>query len=265
MKKGLVISDLHAGSYYAPMPDKVEVEDRNGDKIRYLPSNTQKELMKAWKKMCGTGHYDFCILNGDLADGPQRKSMGKGVITSNLKAQADMAVELIQMLDCDKFYLTMGSEYHCQEDRPLEEYIAEQLNGAYSDDMILEVEDCRIHASHNIPVSSSSWQYRSTPLARDLLLLELNNSAKRYGKIDMAIRSHAHYYVTVGYKHQTGVITPCWQTRTPYAVKRDLISPPDIGYVTLFVDGNEIWHKGTFFSIGTPSRSVKVEAVDFAG
>lgn len=264
MKKGLVISDTHFGSYYAPMPDRVDFEDRTGEVIRYLPSNTQKELNKAWKKMVGNGHYDFCLVNGDVCDGPQKKSMGKGVITSNLKTQADIAVEMLSQIDADALYFTMGSEYHCMDDRPLEQYVAERMNGTYSDDMILEVEECRIHASHNIPVSSSSWQYRSTPLARDLLLLELNNSAKKYGHIDVAIRSHAHYYISVGYKSQTGIITPAWQTRTPFAVKKDLITPPDIGYVELFIDGDEIWHKGHFFNIGTPSRSVKVEGLGFA-
>jgi hypothetical protein len=33
-----------------------------------------------------------------------------------------------------------------------------------------------------------------------------------------------------------GIITPCWQTRTPYAVKKDLLAPPDIGWVFLEVD-----------------------------
>jgi len=263
MKKGLIISDTHFGSYYAPMPDKVEVEDRTGEVVRYLPSNTQKELNRAWKKMCAN-HYDFCLVNGDVCDGPQKKSMGKGVITSNLKAQADIAANMLSQIDADIFYFTMGSEYHCMDDRPLEQHVAEKLGGVYSDDMILEVENVRIHASHNVPVSSSSWQYRSTPLARDLLLLELNNSTKRYGKIDLAIRSHAHYYVTVGFKRQTGIITPCWQTRTPFAVKRDLISPPDIGYIELFVDKYDSWHRGHFFDIGQPSRSIRVEGVGYA-
>jgi len=251
-------------SYYAPMPEKFEIEDRNGDVIRYVPSKTQKELNRAWKDMCASGHYDFVLVNGDVCDGPQRKSMGKSVVTSDLNAQVDAAVEMLKMIDADEFFFTMGSEYHCMDDRPLEQVVAERMGGVFSDDLILEVEDVRIHASHNVPVSGSSWQYRSTPLARDLLLLELNNSTKKYGKIDMAIRSHAHYYVTVGFKRQTGIITPCWQTRTPFAVKRDLISPPDIGYITLHVDGDDIYHRGKFYDIGIPSRSVRVEGVGYA-
>ena len=260
MKNGLVISDVHAGSYYAPMPDTVEVEDRTGDIIRYTPSKTQQKLNKAWASMCKK-HYDFVIVNGDVCDGPQFKSMGKSVITSDLRAQADIALDLLGKIDADEFFFTMGSGYHCMEDRPLEQYVAEKMGGVYGDDLILEVDNVRIHASHNVPVSSSSWQYRSTPLARDLLLLELNNSTKRYGKIDLAIRSHAHYYVTVGFKRQTGIITPCWQTRTPFAVKRDLISPPDIGYIELFVDKYDSWHRGHFFDIGQPSRAVTVRGV----
>jgi hypothetical protein len=260
MKTGLVISDVHAGSYYSPMPDTVEIEDRTGDVIRYTPSGTQKKLNKAWKDMCKK-HYDFCIVNGDVCDGPQFKSMGKSVITTDLRVQAEMAIEMLSQIDADEFFFTMGSGYHSMEDRPLEHHVAKRMDGVYGDDLILEVDGVRIHASHNVPVSASSWQYRSTPLARDLLLLELNKSEQRYGKIDLAIRSHAHYYVTVGFKHQTGIITPCWQTRTPFAVKRDLISPPDIGYVELFVDGDDVWHRGHFFNIGPPSRAVRIKGV----
>jgi len=261
MKKGLVISDLHALSYYAPMPDRFEIEDRNGDVIRYQPSKTQRELNRAWKDMCSSGHYDFALINGDVCDGPQRKSMGKNVITNDLSAQVDAAVELLRMIDTDKFYFTQGSEYHCMEDRPLEGVVADKIGGTFSDDIILEVEDVRIHASHNVPVSGSSWQYRSTPLARDLLLYALNNSPKEYGRIDVVIRSHAHYYVAVEFPNQLGIITPCWQTRTPYAVKRDLVSPPNIGYVTLEIDGNRVRHDKKIYKIGTPSRSVRVEEV----
>lgn len=260
MKKGLVISDLHAGSYYAPMPDTVEIVDRTGEGVRFKPSGTQRELNKAWRSMCKQ-HYDFVLVNGDVCDGPQFKNMGKSVITTDLRVQAEMAIEMLSQIDADEFFFTMGSGYHSMEDRPLEQYVAEKMGGTYGDDLIIEVEDVRIHASHNVPVSASSWQYRSTPLARDLLLLELNNSEWRYGKIDMAIRSHAHYYVTVGFKRQTGIITPGWQVRTPFAVKRDLISPPDIGYVELFIDGDEIWHKGKFFSIGSPSTKATVKGV----
>jgi hypothetical protein len=132
------------------------------------------------------------------------------------------------------------------------------MDGVYGDDLIIECEEVRMHASHNVPVSASSWQYRSTPLARDLLLHKLNDSARSYGDIDVVIRSHAHYHVAVMFTHQLGLITPCWQTRTPFAVKRDIISPPDIGYIVLEIDGKNVDMKRRIVHIGKPSPVVTV-------
>jgi hypothetical protein len=35
------------------------------------------------------------------------------------------------------------------------------------------------------------------------------------------------------------LVTPCWQTKTPYAVKKGIVSPPDIGWVTLNIDNQK--------------------------
>ncbi len=188
------------------------------------------------------GHVDFVIANGDLADGLQKKSIGKYVITSDLHIQVDHATQLLAMIDCKKFYLTQGTEYHTMEDRPLEQAIAEKLTGmgrdaTYASEMIITADWARIHASHNIPVSMSTWQYRTTPLARDLLLYELNKD--EYGSIHLIVRSHAHYYVSVDFGHKTGVITPCWQVRTPYASKKDIVSPTKIGYIVAEINKNK--------------------------
>jgi hypothetical protein len=66
--------------------------------------------------------------------------------------------------------------------------------------------------------------------------LALNSAEEKYGRVDVAIRGHAHYFCSASFRSQLGVITPCWQTRTPYAVKKDIVSPPDIGYVVLHVE-----------------------------
>ena len=236
--KDLIISDLHVGSYYGLMPEKVIVEDRTGQRMIIKPNSTQKAMLDYFNKMLkDVGPVDNLIVNGDICDGPQKKSMGKNVWTNDLYAQSKAAIELLSRIKAKHVYCTMGSDYHSMEDRPLEQYVAEQLKGEYGDDLIIEHEGlARFHVAHNVPVSSSSWQYRSTPIARDMLLMAVNQANEEYGKIDLVVRSHAHYWVCVGLGHQWGLITPGWQVRTPFAVKRDMISSPDVGWVVVDID-----------------------------
>ena len=102
-------------------------------------------------------------------------------------------------------------------------------------------------------------QGNTTAIARDLLLLALHNAEEKYGKVDVAIRSHRHNFCGAIFKSQIGVITPCWQTRTPFAVKKDLVSPPDIGYVVLHVGPGKnimIDRSGIIHSPTPPARIV---------
>lgn len=161
MKTGLILSDMHCGSYYGIMPDSINIIDpRTHEPLTFKANSAQRDMFKLWKEMCETVKPDFVLVNGDVADGPQRKSMGQTTITNNLKDQCEIAIKLLKMIDCDTFYFTLGSGYHSMDDRPLEQYVAERMNGVYGDDLIIECEQTRIHASHNVPVSASSWQYR---------------------------------------------------------------------------------------------------------
>jgi len=102
-------------------------------------------------------------------------------------------------------------------------------------------------------------QGNTTAIARDLLLLALHNADQKYGKVDVAIRSHRHNFCGAIFKSQVGIITPCWQARTPFAVKKDLVSPPDIGYVVLHVGKDKnvmIDRSGITHQPGPPSRVV---------
>jgi len=242
------------------MPPGFEtIDPRNGDPLKFIQNRTQKLLWNHWLKMCkAASGVKAIIINGDVCDGPQRKSSGLYTWTSNMKFQADAAILALETLPEAPMYFTQGSLYHAVEDRPIEQYVAERCGSEYGDDLLVEAADLRIHASHHINVSKSTWQYRSTPLARDLLLMALHQAEDQYGKVDVVVRGHAHYFVDVNFKSQMGIITPCWQTRNPFAVKIGLVSPPDIGWIVLenhgpgkiLVDKNGVTH------IGRPSRVV---------
>jgi hypothetical protein len=260
MTRLLVISDLHVGSNYGLMPKGgVEFEDPQTGHTTLLKPNKvpQQALIKCWEDMKKrVGDVDAVLINGDACDGPQRKSMGKYTWTNDLGVQAEVAAQLINEIPANEFFLTKGSEYHCMEDRPLEQVVAEKLAGVYGNDLLIEIGGARIHASHHIGTSSSAWMYRTTPLARDLLLLTLCEAPEEYGKVDFVIRSHAHYFCAVQFGSMGGCITPAWQTRTPFAVKANLISPPQIGYVLLDITDGEITMKKRLYKI--PGSACKV-------
>ncbi len=238
----LVLNDLHVGSIFGLMPNKVVIKNTlNGEDEVRTPNPTQKALLKCWNEMLkNLPKIDKVILNGDLCDGPQRKSLGKFTWTNDLGVQVEACKLLLKTLPCQKFYGTLGSEYHTQEDRPLDRSVVEGLGGTFRDEIFLDVEEARIQASHYVPVSMSAWQYRLTPLARDLMLYALNQD--EYGKVDWILRGHAHYYALGGFGSMGGCIVPGWQTRTPYAIKKGIVSPPQVGYVILMVDGDTVNH-----------------------
>jgi hypothetical protein len=233
-KRLLVVADMHATSYYGLMTPRFKATDpMTGEDQIFVANKTQRKLHQYWQRMIKhIGEVDVCIVNGDVCDGPQIKSRGKFVATNDLKAQADCAIELLKMIPAKRFYFTKGTEYHSVEDRPLEEYVAENMpGGVYHNDLIANVGGCRYHVSHFVPGSSSVWMYKATPMARDLLLYAVNNSVDEYGKLDAVIRSHQHQMVYVGFPHSFGVVTPGWQVRSPYCTAKDIITLPHIGYI----------------------------------
>jgi hypothetical protein len=201
---------------------------------RIIGNRHQKLLHEAWCKMCrDVGSVDVCIANGDLIDGPQRLEEGKLVVTTDFEVQCQWAAELLNMIDAKMFYLTKGTDYHTVRGVCAEQYIAELLRSKYGrkakfrNELRCKVGWAKVTANHHVPVSHS-W-YRATAISRDLLLYALNEA--EYGKTDLVVRSHAHYFVQVGFGSMWAVVTPGWQLRTPFASKKDLVSAPRIGYV----------------------------------
>ena len=110
------------------------------------------------------------------------------------------------------------------------------------------------HISHQVGVSAASWQYRTTPIARELVAALLNE--KELYKYDGVIRSHAHYFVFVRF-NAFGLITPCWQTRTPYMIRKGLSLIPKLGYVVIQHHDNEHWSvRAKTFNMPRPELTV---------
>jgi len=242
--KILVISDLHVGSKFAVAPRKL------GNKIT-------RAIYREWKKMTETGPYDYLILNGEAVDGPQVANKGKEVWEGDVSRQIDIAIDLVNEIDYEKLLVTYGTTYHTQENLNADEQFAKQI-GANAHGWELNFQPLGtngiFHISHQVGVSSSSWQYRTTPIAKELVAALLNE--KELYKYDGIIRSHAHYFVFVRFT-AFGIITPCWQTRTPYMIKKGLSLIPKMGYVVLQHRNEREWSiRAKTFKIPRPELVV---------
>lgn len=270
MHKILAFSDLHFGSNYGLWPKGFEYEDKkNGEFDTWNLNSVQKELWKIWKYMIDKAKdCDIIIANGDLIDGPQKKGWGKGVKTPDLSIQLEACEFALSMLPDVPMYFTQGTEYHTVAGGiPAEQQIAKDMGWEenFGDDLCIDECGIRTYAKHHVPTTKSVWMYRPTPLARDLMLLALSSAPNQYGVVDLMCCSHAHYKCGVTLGGMTGIITPGFQTRTPYAAQNSLITPPDVGFCIIEVEDGIGKHKSInpkFYSekIGRPCKVVGREA-----
>ena len=259
--KLLLISDLHVGSYWGLMPNKVDVRNPlSGDITRITSSRGQRELYREWALLCErckVEHIDHVIINGDIVEGQQYKNRGREVWTTDLSVQGDIARQLIEMLPCHHVYLTQGTEYHVQGDRPLEQEVADTLcehgrDAHYNPDMVLEVGGARVHAMHKVGVTRT--RYRATGISAEMMIATFNQDPKHeFGRIDVLVRSHAHYFAAAMIGHMTGIITPCWKMRDPFSIKMGSMSVPDNGYVLLDINDGNVTLGKKLFKCGKPT------------
>jgi len=269
MTRVLGIGDIHMGSWSAVMLERGIIKDvQSGDENEVKPNRNQRRILDNWWEMRDTlGKIDLVIVNGECCDGPQRKAEGLNQWTTDKRAQAMNAVALLKTLRCNKFRISRGSNYHVEENLNLDQYVADQMmnpklgrpvEAEYEPRFIQEdaKSGLRFHVQHFIPPSKATWQYLTTPLARDMVLLKLNDSRKKYGHVDIVIRSHIHFYVEVGYSHSHGFVLPAWEGPTPYEVMKGIITPPEIGW--LVIDTNDDGTYDSDFQAEPRVPSIKV-------
>ena len=227
----LVVGDLHVGSNVSVMPDEVylgEAERKN----RISSNHLQKFIYKQWVDMVETvGKVDACIVLGDSVEGPNRKSKGIGLWTSDISEQVRVAANLLDMVKTRKYIGVQGSFYHVEDNLSSDKAVINSLKGDFNDECVVVSGKTRIHCSHAVGVSSSSTAYRPTPIAREMMLATINK--EEYGKYDLILRGHAHYYVEVRFGSSKGIICPCWKGRDEFVARKTLAFLPHLGYILL--------------------------------
>jgi hypothetical protein len=237
-KKILIIGDMHVGSNVALMPEEVytlKTEKENSQLVK--ASKIQLKILEKWREMVDNeGKFDAVIANGDLIDGVNRKSSGIGAWTTDLSVQMKTAQNLLKEINYRKLYGTQGSIYHTNENISVDKLVVEGIGGTFGYDLSIKSDNVRIHASHKIGVSSSTWQFRATGISKELVLGELNGAD--FEKFNVVVRSHAHYYVAVQFGRSLGLIAPCWKARDEFVRMLGLGFNPSIGYIVLETNGS---------------------------
>jgi hypothetical protein len=241
LKKGLLLSDLHIGSKYGPWPPGFRAKTLRTGEIETIQQNLVGEaIWKHWLRMLESLKEeppDFIVLNGDLIEGLQKREYGRGLIIPEISVQVKACLKVLRTLPKVPMYFTAGTDYHQMLDgESADEHIADKMHGEFGDELIIEECGIRIFARHVIGISQSTWQYQTTAPARDQMLLYLNQAADKYGKIDVAVFSHRHQFAAAQFHSGIALVTPCWQGKTVFAVKKGIIAPPHIGWVSLLID-----------------------------
>lgn len=231
----LLLSDMHVMSYWGLMhPEYVAKDIRTGRKdVQYILNEPQQFSWNRWQemtKMCR--RVSAIVVNGDVIDGVNRYNYGS-VCNNDPMEQCKMSAMLLEMLPSDvPMYFTKGTRYHSGDEFIAEQVVAEMLGAKYADEGIIEECGIRIFANHYAPHA----QFKAGMLERKIK--QVAAAEKYYGPIDVVLRSHNHEFSTVMTIDHMAVMTPGWQHKTPYAIDKDLITPPDIGYVKLLIDSD---------------------------
>ena len=242
MKKILVVSDLHAGSVYSNWPEEVTI----GRGITANIGPQQVHLMRMWNEFTRrikNEKPDILVLNGDMIDGNQYRNSGTSVITTDYAEQAKGAKVLITPIRevCKETYLIRGTEYHDSINGATIELLGQLLDvklfrpNQYTDWVLnLDVDGVILNFCHQISVSTGL--YRATAPDREGIWAALSGK-KKTPDADCIVRSHVHIFVHVEHSSKHIVITPCWQMRTDYMIKKSYYRMfPEIGAVIIHVD-----------------------------
>lgn len=249
-KRGVVVSDIHAGSIYGMLPPNFKTF--TGARIE---QNTgQAYLWTCWIDFCervADFKPDFVIVNGDVVDGDQRRNHGAELSLVSPEDQTKAAADVLQVLEKSapgaKWYFTQGTPYHVGDWNIAEESVAANLSGEFyksvgvgnrcREVLWLNVDGVVIEAAHHI--ATNTGFYRLTALDREgqWSAISGKDESKGVPKADLLIRSHVHYFGYGEHASKQMITTPCWQLQTRYMRKNSVHRMhPDIGGVMVEVD-----------------------------
>ena len=239
----VVVSDLHVGSIFGLMPPGfVSVSGApEGNEVNL--NIGQKYLWECWTDLCSRlkkMKVAALVFNGDCIDGKQRKSEGAGLCLNRCSDQAAAAAVVARTIQkaCGfpKTYVIKGTPYHSGTAGDEEDRFAKEINAGRALRFLdLDIDGVVLNFLHGIGVGGGL--YRATSMDREAMWSALAGKEGRAVKADCLIRSHAHYFLHLEFGSKHGVVNPCFQLQTDYALKSSQYRMlPEIGNTIIRVD-----------------------------
>jgi len=244
----VALGDLHAGHRAGLTPPAWQTH-----KWRKL----QRELWGAYEEIVERigPPIDLLIANGDLIDGRGERSGGTELITSDLNAQVEMAVEALKVWEAKKIVISYGTSYHVGRLVDFEQQIAWLLGAEIHSHPFIKVEDVVFDVKHKVGRSSIPHG-RGTPLARERLWNVLWAEREAQPKADILLRSHTHYFTYIGEADWLAMILPALQAaKTKYGA-RECSNTVDWGLVEFRVEGGAFTWKAHIKRLKTTKTKI---------
>jgi len=265
----VVLSDGHVGSTVGLWPGAHPIEGGG----EYAANQYQRWLSDCWAVMLDEVRSfrprPIVVFNGDPIQGVNTRD-GQ-LITNKVDIQIEAAARVYGPLRAlaSRWYQVRGTEWHEGKSAEFVELLAQRLraekdpgSGQWSWwELYLAVEEGGpvIHFAHHVGTSSVPWYEATVPL-RDTLLL-LAELWRFYGarapNVRMVVRSHRHRYIHVDAPPDIhAVVTPAWQLKTAFAHKKAASMVPQVGYVVIEWDGQDLVVRPRIFEL--PDLHVEV-------
>lgn len=242
----IVIGDLHAGSVFGLCPQRVDMPDGGRHEANWLQRMVWKEYERYAREFA---RPDVLFVMGDAIDGRQAKSYGGTNWTTSFDLQARIGVEAIDLWQARAVYGVRGTRYHGANTTTLveEELLSNVRNaratgrGEYAPaQRYVEVGGKVFHLCHH-KGGSRVWQYRATPVSREMVMNLIAAGCREASWADVIIRGHTHHYLMVDVGYQKGIAAPCWQVQTDYEAERNPFGwVPRVGFLEITVCGDSI-------------------------
>jgi len=230
-----IISDTHCGSIYGLTPPTFF---RKADKKYY---DLQSESWDRYALMADKWKTpDILLANGDMIEGTQSKQGGAELITPDRNTQSDMAIEALKLWDAKRILMTYGTKYHVGEQAEDFEYgIAKQLGATIEGRLFFTVEGMTFDVRHKVN-SSAVPHGRATALLRETMWNLIKEAQNTGPKVNVVVRSHAHYHMWVETPGKVSFITPALQLSRGRYGARECVGETHWGAIRLTVDQGQI-------------------------
>ena len=236
-----IVSDLHCGSRWGLRP--------NPHLSDFQVTEANLWLWECWLRLIDLfPPLDLLILNGDLIDGPQKRSDGTGLVSTCVGEQTGMAIQALKPLvaKAKKVIRMSGTPHHETFHGPLSALDAtfdirrpeaprDMVRDIYLDGGPDDPDNSIIlNVKHN--PEGQKTLYLGTVLDRETRWAVLAEAAHDLPKANFIIRSHIHFGSFFGDLSQkkTIITTPCFCMQQPYAIEKRYYGwKPTIGGVLM--------------------------------